>query len=80
MEEKVLEILKNINDEIASHMEENLFDAGLLDSFQVIDLVLELEDAFQIEIDAKDVIEENFSTKEAIVALIKRYCGGAEIR
>ena len=59
------------NEEIASFDGDNLFDAGLLDSFQVIELVGELEDTFDIDIDAKYVIEENFSSKDAIIALIK---------
>lgn len=75
MEEKILEILNDIDAEIALYDGDNLFDAGLLDSFQVINLVSELEDAFDIEIDAKNVIEENFATKEAMIALVKRLMG-----
>ncbi len=72
MEEKVMQILAEINEGILSYSGDNLFEAGLLDSFQVIDMVSELEDAFDIEIDAKYVVEENFATKEAIIELIKR--------
>lgn len=72
MEEKVMEILAEINEGILNYNGDNLFEAGLLDSFQVIDMVSELEDAFDIEIDAKYVVEENFATKEAIIELVKR--------
>lgn len=72
MEEKILEILCDINEEIASYTGDNLFEAGLLDSFQVIDLVAELEDAFDMEIDASYVVIENFATKEAVIALMKK--------
>ncbi len=72
MEEKILKILCEINDEIASYNGDNLFEAGLLDSFQVIDLVAELEDVFDVEIDAAYVVEENFATKDAIVALMEQ--------
>lgn len=75
MEEKIMEILADINEDIPAFTGENLFDAGLLDSFMVIDMVSELEDAFDIEIDAKYVVEENFLSKEAIIALIKRLTG-----
>ena len=71
MEEKVLEILAEMNKAIVSYDGDNLFDAGLLDSLQAVDLVGELEDAFDIEIDAKYVTEENFKSKEAIIALVK---------
>ena len=72
MEEKVMELLKEIDEEILGYEGENLFEAGLLDSFLVIDLVSELEDAFDIEIDAKYVLEENFKTKENIIKLTRR--------
>ncbi|MBD5549670.1 MAG: acyl carrier protein [Lachnospiraceae bacterium] len=72
MEEKVMELLKEIDEEILEFEGENLFEAGLLDSFLVIELVSELEDAFDIEIDAKYVLEENFRTKENIIKLMKK--------
>ncbi len=71
MEERILEILAEINEEIPNYDGDNLFDAGLLDSLQAVDLVVELEDEFDIDIDAKYVIEDNFKTKEAIIALVK---------
>ena len=75
MEEKLNAILAEINEEIPAYDGNNLFDAGLLDSFEAINLVGELEDAFDIEIDAKYVVEENFATKEAILAMVKKVCG-----
>jgi acyl carrier protein len=75
MEERVLKILGELNEEIPTYDEDSLFDAGLLDSLQAVDLVGELEDEFDIEIDAKYVVEENFKTKEAIIALVKKVLG-----
>lgn len=72
MEDKVLEILAEINEDIYKYEGENLFDAGLMDSLQAVDLVAELEDAFDIEIDAQYVVEENFKSKKAIIALVKK--------
>lgn len=72
MEQKVLKILAEINEDIPAYEGQNLFDAGLLDSLQVVDLVVELEDTFDIEIDAKLVVEDNFKSKNAIIALVKK--------
>ena len=44
----------------------------MIDSFTVINVVSELEDAFDIEIDAKYVVAENFRNKEAIIELVAR--------
>lgn len=78
MEEKVMNLLKEIDEDILVFQGENLFEAGILDSFLVIDLVAELEDAFDVEIDAKYVLEENFKTKESIIDLMKKITGNME--
>lgn len=39
MEEKILELLAEIDEGILSYDGDDLFEAGLLDSFQVIELV-----------------------------------------
>ena len=69
MEEKVLEILAEINDEILDYDGDNLIESGLLDSFQIVDLVGMFEEEFDIEIDAELVVVENFRTKEAIMEM-----------
>lgn len=71
MEQKVLEILAEINEDILEYDGDSLIEDGLLDSFQVVDLVGMLEEEFDIEIDAELVIVENFETKEAIMNLLK---------
>ena len=76
MREKVLEVLAEINEDIVSYDGDNLFDAGILDSFQVVSLVADLEDSLDIDIDAKYVVEENFKTKEAIVDMITKIMNG----
>lgn len=75
MEEKILKILGDINEDILTYTGDNLYKDGLLDSFNVIDIVSELEDAFDIEIDAEYVIAENFANKDAIVSLVQKILG-----
>lgn len=71
MEEKVLEILAEVNDEILDYDGDNLVESGLLDSFQIVDLVGMFEEEFDIEIDAELVVVENFRTKEAIMQMLE---------
>ena len=71
MVETILEVLAEINEEIIDYDGDNLIEDGIIDSFQVMDLVNDLEDALDIEIDAKYVVEENFRTKETIIELIE---------
>ena len=60
-----------VNKDIILYNGDNLFDAGILDSLQVVNLIAELEDALDIDIDAAYVVEDNFKTKEAIIAMIE---------
>ena len=71
MEAKVLEILAEINEEILEYDGDSLVESGLLDSFQIVDLVGMLEEEFDIEIDAELVVVENFETKEAIIKMLE---------
>lgn len=75
MEEKIISVLAEVNEDIVSYEGDNLFDAGILDSLQAVNLVAELEDALDIDIDAKYVVEDNFKTKYAIINLIKKITG-----
>lgn len=45
---------------------DDLFDAGVLDSFSLVDLVAMLEEQFGIEIPDSDVRAENFRTVRAV--------------
>lgn len=72
MEEKVLEILEEYCEEALDYTGENMMEEGVIDSFTVINIVSELEDVFDIEIDAKYVVAENFRNKESIMDLVKR--------
>lgn len=72
MEEKVLEILEEYCEEALDYTGDNMMEEGVIDSFTVINIVSELEDAFDIEIDAKYVVAENFRNKEAIIELVRQ--------
>ena len=70
MKEKVLKILQSVNDSITDGV--NLIAEGIVDSFEVVNIVMELEEAFDIEIDAVDVVSKNFETVDAIVELVEK--------
>lgn len=75
MEEKILKAIKEVNEEILAYKGNNLYGDGLLDSFQVISLVAELENVFDIEIDPDLIIMENFANKDAIIRFVEKAMG-----
>ena len=58
----------------AVEVDENtrLLDDHVIDSLAMISLVSELDDEFDVEISAKDIVPENFATVGAIQNLIDR--------
>lgn len=75
--EKIYAILEELRPEFDFKASSDFIEDGLLDSFDVISLVSEIEDSFDVLIDALDILPENFSSVEAIIAIIKK--NGGEI-
>jgi len=67
---KLMRVLNEIDDSIDWENEHALIDDRIIDSFAVISLVSDLEDAFLIEIDASDIVPENFNSVSAIWNLV----------
>lgn len=68
--EQLLTILNEINPSNDYETENRLIDDGLLDSFSILSLIPELEDAFGIEITPADMIPANFNSANAIWSMI----------
>lgn len=73
--EKIREILIDTRPEYDFLEEVDFIEAGMLDSFDVITLVTELEEQFDIQIDGEDIVPENFSSINAIKDLILKNGG-----
>ena len=67
----VIEILKGLHPEVDYETETELIDRRILDSFDIVTLVGELSDEFDVEIGAEHMIPENFNSAEAIYNLVK---------
>lgn len=74
--EKILEILSDVRPDIDFEQEELLVEGGLLDSFDIVSIISELNDAFNINIRANDLKPENFNSVAMIHDLVKRKING----
>lgn len=67
-----MNILMEIDQDVDWENEKALIEDRILDSFGVISLIAELEDAFDIQIEAADMIPENLNSVNAIWNMIQR--------
>jgi acyl carrier protein len=71
MKEQIIKILTELRPEFDFTQEGvNFIEEGMLDSFDMVNLVSELDSTYGISIDGVDILPENFSTVDAIVALL----------
>lgn len=69
---KLMEILMELDDSIDWENETALIDEKILDSFGVISLISELEEQFDIEIEASEIIPQNLNSADAMWKMIQR--------
>ncbi len=72
MREKILEILTEVRPDIDFESETELVSGNILESFDIVQIVAELDDEFDIEISPKDLTADNFNSLEALEELIER--------
>ena len=70
--DRIIEILEEVKPGVDFSKTDGLIDDGILDSFDIVMLVGELNDAFDVHIGVEDLLPENFNSVEAIHALISR--------
>ena len=74
MEEKIWQLLREINEDIPQNYEIGLIAGGYIDSFAIVNLVASLEEEFNIELEAEDIIPENFYNIQSIAVMVNRFC------
>ncbi len=70
--EELLEILSEIKDDVDFETEDKLIDDGILDSFDILQIISALNDAFDISIPASEIIPENFNSAETLWDMVQR--------
>ena len=72
MKEKLLALLEDVRPDVEFEKEKLLIDGGILDSFDIISIVQEMNEAFDIDIDVEMLEPYNFNTIEAMLELIEK--------
>lgn len=69
--EQLLAIMKGIRPDVDFANETALIDDGILDSFDVVSIISELDDAFDVQIRINELDPENFNSVESIWNLVQ---------
>lgn len=75
MLEKLLDILTEAVPGVDFETETALVDDEILESLDIVTIVSELKDVFDVEITVDDLVPENFNSAKAILALIEARLG-----
>lgn len=70
--EQLINILNELHADIDFETQEGLVDEGILDSLDIVTLITEINDTFDISIPAEEIIPDNFNSAAAIWALIEK--------
>ena len=70
--DELLELLEDIKPTVDFRTCTGLIDDGYLDSFDILSIVSELNDAFGIEISPVDIVPENFNSALALWNMVER--------
>lgn len=70
--DQILEILEGLHPEVDFETCRTLIDDKIIDSFDIVTLISDLSEEFDISIPVEEIIPENFNSAKAIHALIER--------
>lgn len=68
----LLQILKGLHPDVDFMTCIDLVDGGVIDSFDIISLIAEIDNTFDVQIPAEEIVPENFNSAQALHALVTR--------
>ena len=71
MKDQIIEILCDIRDDV-DVAREDLIDAGILSSLDIIQLIGALNDEFDLSIPATEIKPQNFNSVDAMAKMVER--------
>ncbi|MFR1518035.1 MAG: phosphopantetheine-binding protein [Clostridia bacterium] len=70
--EELIKILESIHPDVDYRTNDKLIENKILDSFDIVTLISEINEAFDVAIPAEEIIPENFNSAEKLYELIRR--------
>jgi acyl carrier protein len=70
--ETILEILSGLHPEIDFESCNTLIDDKIIDSFDIVSIISDISDEFDITIPVDEIIPKNFNSAKALYAMVER--------
>jgi acyl carrier protein len=70
--QELLEILRKLHPDTDFETCETLIDDNLLDSFDIVRIIAEINEEFDITVTADEIIPENFNSARALYSMLER--------
>ena len=70
--DQILEILKGLHPEVDFETCESLIDNRIIDSFDIVSIISDISDEFDITIPVEEIVPKNFNSAKALNALVER--------
>ena len=70
--EELLDILTELHPDVDFDTETSLIDDKIITSFDVVTIIAEIDDQFDITIPAGEIIPANFNSAKALYALVEK--------
>ena len=72
----ILDLLTDIRPDVDFETQTGLIDKGILNSFDIVTIIAEVDENFGVTIPAEEILPENFNSAESLYALIERLSQG----
>ncbi len=69
---KLIAILTDLHPDVDFATRQGLIENGILNSLDIVSIITEVNDQFDVQIPAEEIMPENFDSAEALWALICR--------
>ncbi|MBR3376618.1 MAG: acyl carrier protein [Mogibacterium sp.] len=70
--EELLRIMSEVRPDIDFETETKLIDNEMLDSLDIVAIVTDVNDEFEVDINVNDLLPENFNSAKALYELIQK--------
>ncbi len=68
----ILEILTGLHPEVDFDTCDTLIDDKIIDSFDIVSIISDLNDEFDITVPVEEIIPKNFNSAQALYDMVKR--------